>query len=257
MGLERLYGALPGNEAALAARNMRENRNIQQNITLLFISISAVIAISVVGDFVTSYVSDVFRGAELEGFADGTMEPEFVERVRCMDGVETVLPLHVYKDRIQAGGRTFRRVEATDNLERYVSMFALHETEKGALGRAEAVFDRERTVLLSEDCMERTGFHVGDVVALFDGAVQREYRVGGSFKSRATDVEAVISSSLQPKILGPMLTSSWLTPPPIPRRSWCRFGICSAGLRTGAGPWRNFTATRCPRWGRSCGPCTA
>ena len=71
---------------------MRENRNIQQNITLLFISISAVIAISVVGDFVTSYVSDVFRGAELEGFADGTMEPEFVERVRRMDGVETVLP---------------------------------------------------------------------------------------------------------------------------------------------------------------------
>ena len=202
MGLERLYGALPGNEAALAARNMRENRNIQQNITLLFISISAVIAISVVGDFVTSYVSDVFRGAELEGFADGTMEPEFVERVRRMDGVETVLPLHVYKDRIQAGGRTFRRVEATDNLERYVSMFALHETEKGALGRAEAVFDRERTVLLSEDCMERTGFHVGDVVALFDGAVQREYRVGGSFKSRATDVEAVISSSFAAEDFG-------------------------------------------------------
>ena len=108
----------------------------------------------------------------------------------------------MYKDRIQAGGRTFRRVEATDNLERYVSMFALHETEKGALGRAEAVFDRERTVLLSEDCMERTGFHVGDVVALFDGAVQREYRVGGSFKSRATDVEAVISSSFAAEDFG-------------------------------------------------------
>ena len=41
---------------------------------------------------------------------------------------------------------------------------------------------------------------------------------------------------LRPKILGPVLTSFWLTPPPIPRRSWCRFGICSAGLRTGAGP---------------------
>ena len=30
-------------------------------------------------------MSDVFQGAELEGFADGTMEPEFVERVRRME----------------------------------------------------------------------------------------------------------------------------------------------------------------------------
>ena len=62
MGLERLYGIFLGNEGRLAARNMRDNKNIAQNITLLFISISAVIAITVVGDFVTTYVSDVFNG---------------------------------------------------------------------------------------------------------------------------------------------------------------------------------------------------
>lgn len=51
MGLERLYSIFLGNEGRLAARNMRENKNIVQNITLLFISISAVIAITVVGAF--------------------------------------------------------------------------------------------------------------------------------------------------------------------------------------------------------------
>lgn len=51
MGLERLYGIFLGNEGRLAARNMRDNKNIAQNITLLFISISAVIAITVVGAF--------------------------------------------------------------------------------------------------------------------------------------------------------------------------------------------------------------
>ncbi len=35
-------------------QEMRDNKNITQNITLLFISISAVIAISVVGDFVNT-----------------------------------------------------------------------------------------------------------------------------------------------------------------------------------------------------------
>ncbi len=59
MVLERIYGIILGNEGKLAARNMRGNKNVIQNITLLFISISAVIAISVVGDFVTTYVSDV------------------------------------------------------------------------------------------------------------------------------------------------------------------------------------------------------
>lgn len=39
-GMEHLYGAVLGNEGRLAARNMRDNRNTTQNITLLFISIS-------------------------------------------------------------------------------------------------------------------------------------------------------------------------------------------------------------------------
>ena len=95
-----------------------------------------------------------------------------------------------------------RRVEATDNLERYVSMFALHETEKGALGRADAVFCPGADRAAERGLHGADGISCGDVVALFDGAVQREYRVGGSFKSRATDVEAVISSSFAAEDFG-------------------------------------------------------
>ena len=49
--LERAYGAVLGNEGKLAARNMRGNRNVSRNITLLFISISAIIAILTVVNF--------------------------------------------------------------------------------------------------------------------------------------------------------------------------------------------------------------
>lgn len=97
-GLERFYGAVAGNEGRIAARNMKDNKNVTQNITLLFISISAIIAIRVVGNFVTTYISDVFHGAELQGFADGHMKPEFVEQVKEMDGAEKVLPLYVFKN---------------------------------------------------------------------------------------------------------------------------------------------------------------
>lgn len=194
-GLEYLLGAVLGNEGRLAARNMRDNKNVGQNITLLFISISAVIAITVVGNFVTTYVGDVFRDAELQGFADGYMEPQFVERVKNMEGIEKALPLHVYKDQMQADGRTLSRLEATDDLDCYSSMMGLQYTEKGMKEQAVSAFAGQRAILLSESCMERMGFLAGDTISLTGDTGENEYRIAGSFKSRATDVEAVIPSS--------------------------------------------------------------
>lgn len=194
--LEHFYGTIAGNEGRIAARNMKNNKNTTQNITLLFISISAIIAISVVGNFVTTYISDVFHGAELQGFADGRMEPEFVERVEKMEGIEKVLPVYVFENTIKTGGITFSRLEGTDNLEWYSSMLALKFTDKGLLEQAAASFEhKERSVILSEDCLERTGFSVGDEIILSNGAGEIPYTIAGSFKSRATDVEAVIPAS--------------------------------------------------------------
>ncbi|MHC1747300.1 MAG: ABC transporter permease [Cellulosilyticaceae bacterium] len=195
MGLERLYGLIFNNEGRLAARNMRDNKSVAQNITLLFISISAVIAISVVGNFVTTYISDVFNGAELQGFADGQMEPDFVEKVENMDGIEKLLPLFVFENEAQGNGITFSRLEATDNLEWYSSMLALHYTESSMQEPAISEFSAKRSIILSESCMERTGFSVGDMLTLSNGAAANSYVVVGSFKSRATDVEAVIPST--------------------------------------------------------------
>ena len=194
-GLERFYGAAAGNEGRIAARNMKDNKNVTQNITLLFISISAIIAIRVVGNFVTTYISDVFHGAELQGFADGHMKPEFVEQVKEMDGAEKVLPLYVFKNNVQGNREPISRLEGTDNLEWYNSMFALHYTDRLMSEQAALSFaSGERAVILNEDCMKRGGFSIGDTITLSNGTSGNSYVVAGSFKSRATDVEAVIPS---------------------------------------------------------------
>lgn len=195
VGLEHLYGLVFHNEGRLAARNMRDNKNIAQNITLLFISISAVIAISVVGDFVTTYIGDVFKGAELDGFADGQMESDFVEKVKKMEGIEKVLPLYVFENEVKGNDITFLRLEATDNLEWYSSMLALHYTDSSMREQAMSAFAAERSMIVSESCMKRTGFSVGDTLTLSDGDSTNSYVVVGSFKSRATNVEAVIPST--------------------------------------------------------------
>lgn len=194
--LERLYGMAAGNEGKIAARNMKDNRNVAQNVTLLFISISAIIAISVVGDFVTTYISDVFRGARLQGFADGHMQPEFVEQVKKMEGIKKVLPLYVFDSQIQAEGVAFSRLEGTDDLELYNSMLALNYADMNMQEQAIAAFQAgERAVVLSENSLKQTGFSVGDEISLSNGGREYPYKIAGSFKSRATDVEAIIPAS--------------------------------------------------------------
>ena len=179
----------------LASRNMRDNKNITQNITLLFISISAVIAITVVGNFVNTYITDVFNGAELQGFADGEMNRDFAQQIEKMDGIEKVLPVYVFNHEMQCEGIVFSRLEATDNLEWYNSMLNLHYTKKDMESFAVSEFSKTRSIVLSEDCLKRAGFRIGDIVTLANGVGSNSYAIVGSFKSRATDVEAIIPSA--------------------------------------------------------------
>lgn len=192
--LEHVYAVVGNNEAMLASRNIRSNKNITQNITLLFISISAVIAITVVGNFVNTYITDVFNDAELQGFADGQMNQEFVTQVEHMEGIEKVLPVYVFNNEIQCDNTVFSRLEATDNLEWYNSMLNLHYTKKDMKNVAASAFKETRSIVLSEDCLNRFGFKVGDMMTLTNDIGSQSYTIVGSFKSRATDVEAIIPS---------------------------------------------------------------
>lgn len=184
----------------IAARNMKDNRNITQNITLLFISISAIIAISVVGDFVTTYISDVFHGAELQGFADGRMQPEFVEQVEEMEGIKKVLPLYVFDSKIQAEGMPFSRLEGTGDLELYNSMLALNYTDMNMQEQAVSAFQTgERAIVLSENSLKQTGFSIGDAIivqirALF-GNTSNWSRTVDEFN---TDALSTVGTFLEP-----------------------------------------------------------
>ena len=192
--LELLYEKIWGNEGKLAARNMRKNKNVTQNITLLFISISAVIAISVVGDFVKTYVGDVFRDAELQGFADGEMDQEFIEQVRQMEGIDKVLPLYVMNQEISGNHITFSRMEGTDDIETYSSMLAIRYTDPEMKEQAAEAFREKRAIILNEETIKAMDCGVGDTIQLSNGNEEISYTVAGSFKSRASDVQAVIPS---------------------------------------------------------------
>ncbi len=78
-----------------------------------------------------------------------------------MEGIQKVLPLYVFINEMQADGMTVSRLEATDNLDWYNSMMALHYTDDGMEAAALTAFGEERAVLFSESSLERTGHLVG------------------------------------------------------------------------------------------------
>lgn len=193
--LEGVYGAMIGNTGRLAARNMRYNRSIGQNITLLSVSISAIIVISVVGSFVKVYIGDVFRGAELDGFADAVMSPEFVDEIRRLERIDEVLPVFVLNNTVHGNGAIFGRVEGTENLALYGEMFAMRYEDENRRSAIESAFSAGRNILLSAEAMKSRDIKPGDTIMLSSGSHRFEYTVSGGYKIRATDTEAIIPSA--------------------------------------------------------------
>lgn len=191
--LELIYGAMFGNVGKLAARNLRNNKNTNQNAALLFISISAIIVIRVVGNFVNAYIGDVFRDAALDGFSDVTVNEAFIDEVRELDTVTDVLPLYVLDHAFTVNGQNLR-MEAAHDISLMSEMLAIHYSD-GEGKKIESCFDNNRNVLLSSNAMNTINVNVGDDVTLSSTLGSYEYTVIGSFKSRADDVSAIIPSS--------------------------------------------------------------
>lgn len=189
---ERFYGAILGNEGKLAARNIRQNKNITQNISLLFISLSAVIVITVITGFLTSYIIDVYAGGKLDGFASGEMNVGFVEKVKNIEGVEEVVPIYDLDNSISSGNAAFTRMEAVDDIGLLSSMLSIQYDNAETKNSIAAAFGSNRNILLSKDCLKQLKLNVGDTISLKDNGREYGYTIIGSFKSRGDTSEAII-----------------------------------------------------------------
>jgi ABC-type lipoprotein release transport system permease subunit len=192
---EHVYGRLLGNIGRLSARNMRGNRSIAQNITLLFISISAMTVIMVVGDFAQVYIGDVFRGAALDGFSDADMSPGFAEEIRALDGISEFMPVKVMNNRLKLNGSALPRVEGTDDVIKYGEMFAVTYDFAQNPKQAESLFLSGRSILLSSARLKELGVRIGETVTLTSGSEDYRYTVIGSFRVRSTSADAIIPSA--------------------------------------------------------------
>lgn len=192
--LEHAYMKLLGNEGKLAARNMRDNKNIHQNVTLLFISLSSVIAICVVSSFAISYLGDAYGGGTLDGFASGDMSQEFVSEVKGFEGVEELIAIYELNQKITVNNELIGQMEGVDDLDALCSLLNVKFENEKAKQAILDTFHMGRNILLNKNYQRQRGINIGDVISLSYSGIAYDYKVLGTFQSRGDNSEAIIPS---------------------------------------------------------------
>ena len=200
--LERIYGRFIGNEGLLAARNMKRNKNVSQNITLLLISISAVITISVVCSFTKTYIGDVFKGSSLDGIADASMDKAFVQKVGNIKGMKKLSPIYVLEGNVFLDGLPLSRVEAVEDIRLFNDMLGIDYESNAIRKQIENSFNESRQIILNSDFIRKQGLKIGSTINVSFGDNVYKYHILGSFKSRADSSSAIISSEYAIKDFG-------------------------------------------------------
>ncbi|WP_028307087.1 ABC transporter permease [Desulfitibacter alkalitolerans] len=87
--MEGLFAGLFGNEGLLALKNLRNNKNIINNIALLYIGITCILIVKIVGVSVMTEVTSFFRNWKFEILAAPQMADRHTEAgLRSVAGVE-------------------------------------------------------------------------------------------------------------------------------------------------------------------------
>jgi ABC-type antimicrobial peptide transport system permease subunit len=137
----------------------------------------------------------VFQHAELNGFADAQMDEAFIQKVKSLDGMQELSATYVLNDTVFCDGQSLGRVEATDDLNLFNRLFAVHYDTAKTQQEIENSFNTSRNILLSTDSLQTKHAKIGDIISLTSGGKTYDYTIIGSYSSRANGSQALIPSS--------------------------------------------------------------
>ncbi len=177
--LKRFYLMVFGNEGVLAAKNLRENKNILNNISLLSLSISSLIliftisfsAITAIVGFYTDARFGIWMWANM---ADRTLEPS----LRAVPGVADITHTFSVRDaRIGLGENRINLISGIDTRD-YLEFW-----DFGIPPELLSRLDDGRNILMTEVLKEKLEVKIGQILTLELKNGRKKYEVIGFFAS--------------------------------------------------------------------------
>jgi putative ABC transport system permease protein len=163
---ERVYIGLFGNIGVLAAKNLRKNKSILNNISLLVIAISSLLMITTISDSVLHEVASFYtRNANFDIYV-GTSGAgrDFEHSLKSVEGVDQVCGNNsTYGVEIVGSDYKISCVYGVDT-EKFPDFF-----QTDMEGDKKAIFsqlNKERCLLMSGMFQEKLGYKKGDVITL-------------------------------------------------------------------------------------------
>ncbi len=189
---ERVLDYLVGNEGVLAAKNLRKNQAIVNNISLLAIGISSLLLINTLSFSVGKEVLNVWRDFQYDVwlFMPGDRSQEGL--VRSTHGVQGVYGLYSQQGVELVGQTTKISWLHGANQRQYADYFRLNLA--GNSQETLAQLDRERNILITRTLKEKFGVALGDSLTLRTKRGNKPYRIIGFFESLVDDGSFAIIS---------------------------------------------------------------
>jgi putative ABC transport system permease protein len=184
---EAVYTKVFGNIGVLAAKNIRQNKNILNNISLLAIGISSLIMITTISDSVMKEVSSFFtRNAKFEillslGGADRSFEPSLL----TVDGVRQIYGVfETGKVKVEGKGVTISLLQGVTSNKHLDFMDVDTDGDKQAQIDE---LDRGRNIIITNMLKDQLHVKMGDTLTLKLNNRNIRYRVTGFFNSLMDD----------------------------------------------------------------------
>jgi putative ABC transport system permease protein len=180
---EWVYEFLLGNEGVLAAKNLRENKSILNNISLLAIGISSILMINTVSFSVVKEIVNFYKDAAFDiwiHWADRA-DRSFEGVLRNIEGVTGVCGVYT-ADRVEIDGSKDRinLIHGVNGLKYFdYWKIPLDSSRQAAINQ----LDAGRTIMLSYILKEKLGVKKGDTLTLRMKRGQRAYKIAGFFTS--------------------------------------------------------------------------
>lgn len=176
-------------EGFIAIKNFKNNDNINQNVSLLIISISTLLLVSILSTTLQEVVTNAFLGSKYEVSTLGQgIDKRFLSRVKELRSVDKIYPTYqVQNVEIKNSKDKLRSIEGVKGIS------ALEFSEIPLVnGNIESIIEKiqeDRYILLSDSAIKKLNAIEGDTVVLKTKKGDKPYIIKGIMKlSRAEGI---------------------------------------------------------------------
>lgn len=187
--LSKLYNIIFGNEGSLAAKNLRKNKSLINNISLLAIGISTLFMINVVSansGTALAKAYDFFNYDVFVGNEDGnSLDRATIDSIKNTTGVKEVDESY-----------SSQNIEVIGSKEAITGIYFMDTYEINNFAKVKILQDRNevfknyndgRTIILTKSNLKRYNKQIGDYITIKTTRGNRDYKIVGSIDTMMDD----------------------------------------------------------------------